>query len=65
MAREGGRERGPALLGAAAAAAVLAMLGGVLVGLLAVMVGDYVGAGACLTAVGVTGGLVLNAYVRR
>jgi len=65
VADDNAKGRGPALLGAAAATCVVAMVGGMLLALLALMEGDWVGAGACLTAAGATAGLVLNAYVRR
>jgi len=53
------------LMGAAAAACVIVLFGGVLAALAAAMTADWAGAGLCLLATGVTAGLVLNAVFRR
>ena len=53
------------LLGAAYIASILVMFAGLVLGFMAALSQDYLAAGMCLLAVGATGGLALNAYLRR
>jgi hypothetical protein len=53
------------LLGAAYIASILVMFAGLVLAFMAALTQDYLAAGICLLAVGATGGLALNAYLRR
>ena len=53
------------LLGASYISAILVMFAGLVLALMASLKEDYLAAGMCLLAVGATGGLALNAYLRR
>ena len=53
------------LLGASYIASILVMFAGLVLALMAALSQDYLAAGMCLLAVGATGGLALNAYLRR
>jgi hypothetical protein len=54
----------PRILGLAIAMSAVAMLLGIAGGIVALTRMDFVGAGVCLLATGVSAGLVLNAVLR-